>query len=185
VLVVDAALVVELALDRLGEQAGSLLGDQELVAPCLLWSEVPSVINEMAFRGEISRDLAESALERFLAGKLDVSERRHADLTTTALSIAVALGWAKTYDAEYLALARLLDTRVVTLDLRLRRGAERLGLVVTPTERDRRNRGRVGGRPRRSALGVELTHRPITPLTRRRGQRLSKRFSSRRLWAAS
>ena len=49
----------------------------------------------MAFRGEISRDLAESALERFLAGKLDVSERRHADLTTTALSIAVALGWAK------------------------------------------------------------------------------------------
>jgi hypothetical protein len=76
VLVVDAALVVELALDRLGEQAGSLLGDRELVAPCLLWSEVPSVINEMAFRGEISRDLAGSALERFLAGKLDVSERR-------------------------------------------------------------------------------------------------------------
>jgi predicted nucleic acid-binding protein len=95
VLVVDAALVVELALDRVGEQAGSLLGDQELLAPCLLWSEVPSVINEMAFRGEISRGLADSALERFLAGKLDVSERRHADLTTTALSIAGALGWAK------------------------------------------------------------------------------------------
>lgn len=71
---------------------------------------------------------------RFLAGKLDVSERRHADLTTTAVSIAVALGWAKTYDAEYLALAQLLDTRVVTLDMRLRRGAERLGLVVTPDE---------------------------------------------------
>lgn len=133
-LVVDAALVVELALDRLGDQAGSLLGDRELVAPCLLWSEVPSVINEMAFRGEISRGLADSALERFLAGKLDVSERRHADLTTTAVSIAVALGWAKTYDAEYLALAQLLDTRVVTLDMRLRRGAERLGLVVTPEE---------------------------------------------------
>lgn len=134
-LVVDAALVVELALDRLGEQAGRLLGgDQELVAPCLLWSEVPSVLNEMAFRGEISRELAGNALERFLAGKLDVSERRHAELTSTAMSIAVDLGWAKTYDAEYLALARLLDTRVVTLDLRLRRGAERLGLVVTPDE---------------------------------------------------
>jgi predicted nucleic acid-binding protein len=135
VLVVDASLVVELALDRLGEQAGHLLGrDQELVAPCLLWSEVPSAINEIAFRGEISHALADGALERFLSGKLSVGERRHAELTSTALGIAAELGWAKTYDAEYLALARLLDTRVVTLDLRLRRGAERLGLVVTPNE---------------------------------------------------
>jgi hypothetical protein len=31
-------------------------------------------------------------------------------------------------------MARLLDTRVVTLDMRLRRGADRLGLVVTPAE---------------------------------------------------
>ncbi len=135
VLVVDAALVVELALDKLGEQAGLLFGgDQELVAPCLIWSEVPSVINEMAFRGEISSVLADRAIERFLAGKLHVSERRHSELTITAVGIARELGWAKTYDAEYLALARLLDTRVVTLDLRLRRGAERLGLVVTPDE---------------------------------------------------
>jgi len=135
VLVVDASLVVEFALDTLGEQAGlSFGGEQELVAPCLLWSEVPSAINEMAFRGEISRALATPAIERFLAGKLHVSERRHPELTITAVSIASELGWAKTYDAEYLALARLLDTRVVTLDLRLRRGAERLGLVVTPDE---------------------------------------------------
>ncbi|HYB22854.1 MAG TPA: type II toxin-antitoxin system VapC family toxin, partial [Solirubrobacteraceae bacterium] len=134
-LVADASLVVELALDRLGEQAGILFGDeQELAAPCLLWSEVPSVINEMAFRGEISRALATRAIERFVAGKLQVSERRHPELTMTAVAIAEQLGWAKTYDAEYLALARLLDTRVVTLDLRLRRGAERLGLVVTPDE---------------------------------------------------
>lgn len=134
-LVVDAALVVELALDRQGEHAGRLLGgDQELVAPCLLWSEVPSVLNEMAFRSEISRDLADRALERFLAGKLEIGERRPADLTMTAVGIATELGWAKTYDAEYLALARLLNTRVVTLDMRLRRGAERLGLVVTPNE---------------------------------------------------
>jgi predicted nucleic acid-binding protein len=135
VLVVDAALIVEFALDRLGEQAGLLFGgEQELVAPCLLWSEVPSVLNEMAFRGEISRALADRAIERFVAGKLHVSQRRHTELTITAVGIARELGWAKTYDAEYLALARLLNTRVVTLDLRLRRGAERLGLVVTPNE---------------------------------------------------
>jgi predicted nucleic acid-binding protein len=134
VLVADAALAVELALDRLGEQANSALGGEQLVAPCLLWSEVPSVLSEMAFRGEISRDLATRALERFLAGKIHVTERRHADLTMTAWRIADELGWAKTYDAEYLAMARLLATRVVTLDMRLRRGADRLGLVVTPAE---------------------------------------------------
>jgi predicted nucleic acid-binding protein len=44
------------------------------------------------------------------------------------------MGWAKTYDAEYVALARLLGARVVTLDARLRRGADRLGLVVLPEE---------------------------------------------------
>lgn len=133
-LVADAALTVELSLDRLGEQADGALGGEQFVAPCLLWSEVPSVLNEMAFRGEISRDLATQALERFLAGKLHVAERRHAELTITAGRIAAKLGWAKTYDAEYLAMALLLDTRVVTLDMRLRRGADRLGLVVTPGE---------------------------------------------------
>lgn len=45
-------------------------------------------------------------------------------------------GWTqdKTYDAEYLAVADLLGCRLVTLDVRLRRGAERLGFVVTPAE---------------------------------------------------
>jgi len=42
-LVADAALVVELSLDRLGEQANRALGGEHLVAPCPLWSEVPSV----------------------------------------------------------------------------------------------------------------------------------------------
>jgi len=44
------------------------------------------------------------------------------------------MGWAKTYDAEYVALARLLSCRLVTLDARLRRGADRLGFVVAPQE---------------------------------------------------
>jgi hypothetical protein len=52
VLVCDASLAIELSLDRVGEQAVSALG--ELIAPPLLWSEVPSVLHELAFRGEIS-----------------------------------------------------------------------------------------------------------------------------------
>ena len=44
------------------------------------------------------------------------------------------LGWAKTYDAEYVALAQLIGCRMVTLDARLRRGADRLGMAVSIEE---------------------------------------------------
>ena len=42
--------------------------------------------------------------------------------------------WAKTYDAEYLALARLLRCRLLTLDGRLRRRAASVVEIVGPTE---------------------------------------------------
>jgi predicted nucleic acid-binding protein len=134
VLACDASLVIELSLDTVGEDARAALGDQELVAPPLLWSEAPSVLHEMSFRGEISRALGERALNRFLEGKIGVAERRPKGLATAAWRLAGELGWAKTYDAEYLALASLLGCRLVTLDMRLRRGTERLGFVVTPAE---------------------------------------------------
>jgi predicted nucleic acid-binding protein len=55
-------------------------------------------------------------------------------LGAEAWRIADELGWAKTYDAEYLALALLLGCRVVTVDGRLRRGADRLGIVISMEE---------------------------------------------------
>jgi len=55
-------------------------------------------------------------------------------LARRSWSIADEMGWAKTYDAEYVALAELLACRLVTLDARLLRGAARLGFVVSPTE---------------------------------------------------
>ncbi len=130
----DASLAVELSLDRVGDQAASALGNNELIAPPLLWSEVPSVLHEMAFRSEISQDLGEQALQRFLGGKLQITERRPEGLTRRAWQLAGEFGWAKTYDAEYLAAADLLGCQLVTLDVRLSRGAERLGFVVTPME---------------------------------------------------
>ncbi len=133
-LVVDASLVVELAIDRIGDQASAALGDGELVAPALLWSEVPSVLHSMAFGREISLALAEQGLERFLTGKIEVVERRPEGLAKAAWQVAEEFGWAKTYDAEYVALARLLGCRLVTVDGRLRRGADRLGFVVGPAE---------------------------------------------------
>jgi predicted nucleic acid-binding protein len=74
--VVDASLAVELALDRMGEQAGADLDrGGELIAPPLLWSEVPSVLHEISFRREISGALAELAIQRFARAKRRMSPR--------------------------------------------------------------------------------------------------------------
>ncbi len=78
---------------------------------------------------------AESALAAL--GKLQVAPiaaRSHPRLSITAWEIADRLGWAKTYDAEYLALAVLLKCKLVSVDERLRRGTERLGIVIGPRE---------------------------------------------------
>jgi hypothetical protein len=52
-------------------------------------------------------------------------------LRRVAWKIADDLGWAKTYDAEYLALTQLQADAFVTLDARLARSAE--GVVPTAT----------------------------------------------------
>lgn len=47
------------------------------------------------------------------------------ELAREAWKVADELGWAKTYDANYVALARLLSCKLVTLDARMRRGTRR------------------------------------------------------------
>jgi predicted nucleic acid-binding protein len=128
-LVVDASYAVRAC----GVDGGfELLGDPDLVAPALLWSEVRSALHEARWRGDIEADDAAEALERLES--CPVRSTVDPRLGRTAWEIADELGWAKTYDAEYVALARLLGCRVVTLDGRLLRGAARLGLTVTPGE---------------------------------------------------
>lgn len=105
---------------------------EDLVAPPLLWSEVRSVLHESVWRRDISESDGLRALDAF--SRSGVKERGHRRLGETAWRIANDLGYAKTYDAEYLALAELLGCRFVTLDRRLRRGASRLGFVVSPEE---------------------------------------------------
>jgi predicted nucleic acid-binding protein len=129
VLVVDAnvALAASFHSDGFAE-----LGAEQLVAPPLMWSEARSSLHELLWRREISPEGAETTRAR--VERCPVERRTHARLGEEAWRIAGDLGWAKTYDAEYLALALLLKCRVVTLDARLRRGADRLGLVVAPHE---------------------------------------------------
>jgi predicted nucleic acid-binding protein len=128
VLVIDASV----ALPASASPGGFDVFREELVAPPLLWSEVRSVLHEAAWRRDLSRKQATSSLEAF--ARSGVRRRDHRRLGETAWRIASDLGYAKTYDAEYLALADLLGCRFVTLDRRLRRGADRLGFVVSPDE---------------------------------------------------
>jgi predicted nucleic acid-binding protein len=99
-----------------------------------MWSEVRCGLHEAVWRGEVSGDRALAILERVEASP--VQARTHANLGREAWRIADDLGWAKTYDAEYVALASLLGCRLVTLDGRLLRGTERLGFVIGPAELD-------------------------------------------------
>lgn len=107
----------------------------ELVGPPLLWSEARSTLHLRATKGEIEAERAKRLHERLM----DAPIERHdpPGLGTEAWRIADELGWGRTYDAEYVALAVLLDCQLVTLDVRLRRGADRLGFLVTPAELSR------------------------------------------------
>ena len=128
-LVVDAAIVITACLSETGLKA---LGPEELVAPQLMWSEASSVLHELRWRKEISGELANIALERLAAA--EVSPRRPKGLTAEAWRIADRLGWAKTYDAEYLALARLLRCRLLTTDAKLKAGGSGVVGVIGPAE---------------------------------------------------
>ncbi len=128
-LVVDASVVVNACL---AEDGFVPFERQSLVAPPLMWSEVASVLHEMRWRSAISSELADLAVRRL--DEASIESQRPAELRREAWRIADQLGWARTYDAEYVALANLLGCRLMTIDGRLRRGAGHLVQIVGPTE---------------------------------------------------
>ena len=91
------------------------------------------MIHELRWRRQISERLASLAFEALLTAPVRRREPRR--LRREAWRIADDLGWAKTYDAEYVALARLLDCPLFTVDDRLRRGAGRIIQIVGPRDR--------------------------------------------------
>ena len=128
-LVVDGSVAVQACL---AEDGFDLFGDEDLVSPELLWSEASSVLHELWWRREISDQLASIAFNALLMAP--IAPRSPRRLRREAWQVAEELGWAKTYDAEYVALARILRCRLVTLDDRLRRGAGRIIEIVGPRD---------------------------------------------------
>ena len=128
-LVVDASVAVAASATAVGFER---FRTAELVAPPLLWVEVVSALHAAMWRGDLLREQAEPMLQRALTAP--IARVEPPTLATDSWALADEMGWAKTYDANYVALARALGCRLITLDARLRRGTARLGFVIGPTE---------------------------------------------------
>lgn len=128
-IVLDASAALDALL--VPEGVGSL-ASQDLRAPPLLWSEVTSSLREAAWRRLLSKEAALEGIARL--EKAPIKRDSPKGLHLEAWRIAEQLGWAKTYDAEYVALAKLLDARLLTRDARLKRAAEHLVEIVGPTQ---------------------------------------------------
>ena len=120
--VVDADAVLYLASE--GVEVSS---DHELLAPTLLRSQTLSALHEAVQRGEIRADVARDRLARI--GRMPIRLLGDAVLRRRAWEVADQLGWAETYDAEYVALTQLQADAFVTLNKKLARSVE--GMVRT------------------------------------------------------
>ena len=118
--VVDCGVVLRLA----GEEIEVAL-EHELLAPTLLRSQTLSALHTAVHAGEISSEVAVEQLGRIQA--LPIRLLGDAVLRRRAWAIADKLGWAETYDAEYIALTQLQADAFVTLDAGL---AERVADLV-------------------------------------------------------
>jgi predicted nucleic acid-binding protein len=122
--VVDCGVVLQLASEGIDVPA-----DHELLAPTLLRSQTLSALHVAVYRGEISLDVAFDRLTRIWA--MPIRLLGDAVLRRRAWNLAQQLGWAETYDAEYVALTQLQADALVTLDPELARRVE--GIVPTAT----------------------------------------------------
>ena len=120
--VVDCAVVLHLA----GEEI-EVPEEHELLAPTLLRSQTLSALHEAVHRGELASDVARERLRRI--GAMPIRLLGDAVLRRRAWEIADQLGWAETYDAEYVALTLLQADAFVTLDTDLARRVK--GIVPT------------------------------------------------------
>jgi predicted nucleic acid-binding protein len=107
--VVDAGAVIHLA----GQETGIAPG-HELLAPTLLRSQVLSLLHEAVQRGELPADVARDRLARI--GRMPIRLLGDGVLRRRAWDVADRLGWASTYEAEYVALTELQADAFITLD---------------------------------------------------------------------
>ena len=111
---------------RLAKEGSSVPDVHELLAPTLFRSQTLSVLHEAVARGEMTPEVARDRLAYI--GRLPMRLLGDAVLRRRAWEVADQLGWASTYDAEYIALTQLQADAFVTLDRGLARRAK--GVVI-------------------------------------------------------
>ncbi|TAK21184.1 MAG: PIN domain-containing protein [Chloroflexota bacterium] len=143
ILVVDANVVVHECLVA-GDRGFGRFEQHELLAPELLVWEVASVLHECAWRlaaghptqgmGALTASDVGEAFGRLRRAPVRIVPATE-ELVVEAWSIATKCGFARLYDAAYVALAQVNGVPLVTLDARLRRSpASRLVEIIGPTE---------------------------------------------------
>jgi predicted nucleic acid-binding protein len=125
--VVDAGAVLHLARAGVDVPKG-----HRLLAPTLLRSQTLSLLHEAVRRGDVAADAARERLQRI--GRMPIRLLGDAVLRRRAWEIADELGWASTYDAEYLALTQLQADAFITTDAKLARMARRVVEVASMDE---------------------------------------------------
>jgi predicted nucleic acid-binding protein len=103
--------------------------EHELLAPTLLRSQTLSALHEAVHRGELPPGVGRDQVARIRV--MPIRLLGDAVLRRRAWDLAEQLGWAETYDAEYIALTQLQADAFVTLDTELARQVE--GIVPTAT----------------------------------------------------
>lgn len=101
----------------LAQREAVIREEHRLVAPTLLRSQLLSLLYQAVKRGEITKSGARRQLD-YVRG-LQIRLLGDRVLQGLAWKIADELGWADTFEAEYVALTRLQADAFVTLDRRL------------------------------------------------------------------
>jgi predicted nucleic acid-binding protein len=122
--VIDCGVVLRIVSEEI-----EVAPEHELLAPTLLRSQTLSALHGAVHSGEIPPDVARDQLARI--GAMPIRLLGDAVLRRRAFDIAEQLGWAETYDAEYVALTLLQADAFVTLDAELAHRVE--GVVPTAT----------------------------------------------------
>lgn len=101
----------------------------QLLAPTLLRSQLLSALHEAVHKDNLELGVARERLARFNGLKLRLLG--DAVLRRRAWEVADELGWASTYDAEYVALTLLQADALVTLDREVRARAATLVRIAS------------------------------------------------------
>lgn len=109
---IDAGVAIRLARDGV-----TIPAEHDLVAPALLRSQVLSALHEAAMRGELTEADAQALLARIRTMNIRLLGDRV--LQSVAWKFADQLGWAETFDAEYIAVTKLQADALITLDEKL------------------------------------------------------------------